>query len=140
MDGVRERLARIGKREVDRAEGGHGGAGGGCRRLRGHLGRRGVVVGAQGKVELLVGSRSCTVDQLSHGNVSATAGHMLVVELGGVAIDVGAVVDNLGLECLGRLVARDSDGHLDVAVVGPAIAQVGGLVNRELVRTDLVKG
>ena len=65
---------------------------------------------------------------------------MLVVELGGVAIDVGAVVDNLGLECLGRLVARDSDGHLDVSVVGPAIAQVGGLVNRELVRTDLVKG
>ena len=140
MDGVRERLTRIGKREVDRAEGSHGGAGSGCRRLRGHLGRRGVVVGAQGKVELLASGGSCAVNLLGHGNVSAARGHVLVVELSSVAIDVRTVVDNLGLERLGGLVAHDSDGHLDVAVVSPAVAQVGRLVNRELVRTDLVEG
>ena len=88
----------------------------------------------------MVDSGSCAINLLDHSDGGAAAGHVLVVELGRVAVDVGAVVGNLSLECLGRLVAGDRHGNLDIAVVGPAIAQVRGLMDRELVRANLVEG
>ena len=63
---------------------------------------------------------------------------MDVVELGGVHGGV-AVVDG-GHELLAVLVALDVDGHLNVAGVEPAVAEVGGLVDGVLVVARLVVG